>query len=594
MDEWDINLSENEDEDDSGLAQVYDGSREALIFLIDANKAMFDKGPEDEIPFETCVKCAKTVMQSKIVSNDRDLIGVVFFGTDKSSEEEFKNVFVFQDLKQPGAEKILQLEKLLESLENEEFEKNYGHNGHYLLSDAFWTCLNLFNKCTPRPKHKRILLFTNDDSPHPDNSQHQKQALSKAEDLRHNGVELILMHMDRGQNQFDAKIFYKDVVTDDDESEIPDSSDQFDELLTRVRIKSHKKRMLKRMPLVISEDFKISVGVYLLCRTCNKPPAVKLYKKTNEEVKVVTKSFLKENGELVTSGDMKKSLTIANKTVFFSNQEVQQIKSFGKTGLHLVGFKQKSLMKPHFHVRHAQFIYPDESTIAGSTTFFTALLKKCLERNVVAICQYIFHGNSPPRFVALWPQEEEMDENKIQVTPPGFHIMFLPFADDFRKISVEEDLPRANKTQIEKAKELVKKLQFAFTSESFENPQLQQHYAAIEALALERDAPEEVADFTQPDEGKIEKRAGKLIKEFKELIKVEEIQSSHKKKGPSSSGKSSKSDDLDFDLEKEAKAQRLNKLTVPVLRDCIKKLHIRCTGTKKADLIDAIQSHFGV
>lgn len=43
-------------------------------------------------------------------------------------------------------------------------------------------------------------------------------------------------------------------------------------------------------------------------------------------------------------------------------------------------------------------------TIAGSTTFFTALLKKCLERNVVVICQYIFHGNSPPRFVALWPQ----------------------------------------------------------------------------------------------------------------------------------------------------------------------------------------------
>ena len=55
----------------------------------------------------------------------------------------------------------------------------------------------------------------------------------------------------------------------------------------------------------------------------------------------------------------------------------------------------------------------------------------------------------------------------------------------------------ANKTQIEKAKELVKKLQFAFTSESFENPQLQQHYAAVEALALERDAPEEVADFTR-------------------------------------------------------------------------------------------------
>ena len=55
----------------------------------------------------------------------------------------------------------------------------------------------------------------------------------------------------------------------------------------------------------------------------------------------------------------------------------------------------------------------------------------------------------------------------------------------------------ANTAQIDKAKELVKKLQFAFHSESFENPALQQHYANVEAMALERDAPEEVTDFTR-------------------------------------------------------------------------------------------------
>lgn len=50
--------------------------------------------------------------------------------------------------------------------------------------------------------------------------------------------------------------------------------------------------------------------------------------------------------------------------------------------------------------------------------------------------------------------------------------------------------------QIDKAKELLKKLQFAFRSESFENPVLQQHYANVEAMALDRDSPEEVTDFT--------------------------------------------------------------------------------------------------
>lgn len=35
-------------------------------------------------------------------------------------------------------------------------------------------------------------------------------------------------------------------------------------------------------------------------------------------------------------------------------------------------------------------------------------------------------------------QEEELDEHKVQLTPPGFHVIFLPFADDFRKVNYEE------------------------------------------------------------------------------------------------------------------------------------------------------------
>jgi len=42
----------------------------------------------------------------------------------------------------------------------------------------------------------------------------------------------------------------------------------------------------------------------------------------------------------------------------------------------------------------------------------------------------------------MYIQEEELDEKKVQVIPPGFHIIFLPFADDFRKIKMEENLAR--------------------------------------------------------------------------------------------------------------------------------------------------------
>jgi len=43
--------------------------------------------------------------------------------------------------------------------------------------------------------------------------------------------------------------------------------------------------------------------------------------------------------------------------------------------------------------------------------------------------------NSP---LTLVLQKEELDEHNNQATPPGFHLVFLPFADDFRKLKYEE------------------------------------------------------------------------------------------------------------------------------------------------------------
>ena len=58
-------------------------------------------------------------------------------------------------------------------------------------------------------------------------------------------------------------------------------------------------------------------------------------------------------------------------------------------------------------------------------------------------------------------------------------------------------LSSANTDQIDKAKEIVKKLKFTFVTDSFENPALQTHYANVEAMALDRDAPEDITDFTR-------------------------------------------------------------------------------------------------
>ena len=54
----------------------------------------------------------------------------------------------------------------------------------------------------------------------------------------------------------------------------------------------------------------------------------------------------------------------------------------------------------------------------------------------------------------------------------------------------------ANAEQIDKAKDIIKKLQFNFGVEDFDNPMLQHHYAAVEAMALDRDEQEKIQDYT--------------------------------------------------------------------------------------------------
>ena len=38
----------------------------------------------------------------------------------------------------------------------------------------------------------------------------------------------------------------------------------------------------------------------------------------------------------------------------------------------------------------------------------------------------------------LYMKEEEHDDQGVQISPPGFHLIFLPFASDIRKLTIDE------------------------------------------------------------------------------------------------------------------------------------------------------------
>lgn len=593
---------DEEKEDGEGdPSGFYSGGRDCLIFLVDASKPMFKSMTDEDLPpFDIALQCIRSVYTSKIISSDRDLLSVVFFGTRESkSSDSFKHIYVLHDLDTPGARRVLDLDKYREEKGRSYFAETIGHSSDFSLGEALWLCSNLFSNVKMKMSHKRIMLFTNEDNPHANESAKITQAVTKAKDLHDVGIFLDLMHLEK-EGGFDMSLFYRDIVNIDDDEDLGvqfKASRKLDDLMRKVRARESKKRSLCRIPLKLGEDLYLTVGIYNLIQKAIKPPPVKLYRESNEPVKTKTRTFNRETGSLLLPSDTKKAQTYGNRQIVLEKEETEELKRFDDPSLVLIGFKPISLLKKHHFIRPAQFVYPEDSLVSGSSTLFHALLIKCLERQVMAICRYTPRRNTPPRFVALVPQEEKLDDENIQVKPPGFNLIFIPFADDIRKIDYPEIVP-ANEEQVDKMKEIVSKLRFKYRSEAFENPVLQQHFRNLEALALDLIEPEPIEDLTLPKTDMIDNRLGSLSEEFKELVYPPGYNPENKAvkrkqgDGNSQAGKKAKTETSISEAELRAyvKNGTLGKLTVPVLKESCRNYGLK--GGKKQELVDALADYF--
>ncbi|KGL84030.1 X-ray repair cross-complementing protein 5, partial [Tinamus guttatus] len=608
MSEWrSYYRTEGADEEDveqeegaEAAAEYKYAGRDSLIFLVDASEDMFESYKDEEYsPFDMTMQCIRNAYISKIISSDKDLLSVVFYGTEKNKNSaDFKHVYVLQELDNPGAKRILELDKYRGDQGQKLFQETFGHNDNYSLGEALWACSNLFSDVRVRMSHKRILLFTNKDNPHANDSAKSKLARTRAGDLRDTGIILDLLHLKK-PGGFDISLFYRDIINtaEDEKLEIqPDESGKLEQLMKKVRAKQTNKRVLVRLNLYLSKDLSLTVGVYSLLQKAYKPYPVKLYRETNEPIKTKTRTFNGKTGSLLLPRDTKRAQTYGNRQIVMEKDETEELKHFDSPGLVLIGFKPLSMLKQHHFIRPSQFIYPEETLVRGSTTLFNALLVKCLEKEVFALCRYIPRRNTPPRFVALVPQEEELDEQNVQVAPPGFHLIFLPYADDKRKVDFTEKVP-ANREQVDKMKQIIQKLRFKYRIESFENPVLQQHFRNLEALALDMMEPEQTEDLTMPKAGEISRRLGNLVEEFKQLVYPPDYDPDRKtvkRKQGTVDGQAEKKIKTEIstdELRSHMQKGTLGKLTVPVLKEACRLCGLR-GGGKKQELMDALIEYF--
>ncbi|XP_018540942.1 X-ray repair cross-complementing protein 6 isoform X1 [Lates calcarifer] len=609
MAEWNAYYHNEDEEEEQEEGEQSGGDykvtgRDSLVFLVDASKEMFIKG-EDGQPsnFDMTMEVVRSVYTSKIISSHRDLVALVFYGTEQSKNprNSFKHVYVYHDLDEPGAKRVRDVDGL-QGDKGAQLAADTMGSGETSLGDALWCCANLYSDIKLRLSHKRLMIFTCRDDPHGDDSTKDRQARTKASDLKETGVVIDLMHMMK-PGGFDVSLFFCDIVSPpEDESELGlqlEPCDKLDDLKKRVRAKEQKKRTMSRLNLCLGKGINVAVGMYATAVMTRKPSAIRLYRETNEPVRSKTRTFHTQTGSLLLPSEIKKAQVYGKKQIVMERDEVDTIKRFDDPGLLLMGFKPMEKLKLHHHIRPAVFLYPEEDEVKGSTCLFSALLMKCREKNVFALCRCISRRNYPPRFVALVPQKEEVDHGKVQITPPGFNAIFLPYADDIRTVDAPQ-CPVASQMQVNKMKEIVSKLRFKYRSDAFENPVVQQHYRNLEALALDMMAPEDTEDLIMPKVEQIDQRLGPLVQEFKDLVYPNgynpESKPAAKRKTADTGGGAEKKPKMEVS-EDELKAHMQNgtlgKLTVPILKEACKQFGIRTTGTKKQELLDALTARLG-
>ncbi|ELR22853.1 ATPdependent DNA helicase ii, 70 kDa subunit (ku70) superfamily protein [Acanthamoeba castellanii str. Neff] len=506
-------------------------------------RSMFELNDRGEMPFHNAVKCAIATLTDKIISSENDLVGVCFYGTEKKNNpNDFEGIYVLQELDVPDAQRIMDLEGLLPAghpigsltlAVGDDFTP-FGHcSADFPFCDALWTCSTMFSNCAVKVGHKRIFLFTNEDDPNAANKNLREQSFQRAKN-----IISVSEDEDTGTINFDA-------------------SSKFEELRARVRRKEFKKRAINRLSLLFGEDVEISrrggeaefdVVAEILdpahpCRCMRDPAKTPASQYVLHPLLKVAAAAAAAAGTLLMDSQIKYAFPFGGAKVVFDKEEALQVKSFDKKALRLVGFKPRSAVKPHLNLSHSSFIYPDEQQVQGSTVAFAALLDRLLASDKVGICLWTRRTNTPPRFVALVPQEEEVDDDGLQVNPPGFHLVPLPFSDDIREIHTEPQ-PPVSPEQVIKAKKLVKALRINFDSRSFENPSLQRHYANLQALALDRDTVEETPDYLLPDTEGMENFAA-LINDFKDAVFPSDYEELRATKGKKSSGSKRKREPSD-------------------------------------------------
>ncbi|KAI9457031.1 SPOC like C-terminal domain-containing protein [Boletus coccyginus] len=641
FDDWNVIDEEDEELQDTSF---FEGKRDVILFCIDCSESMHEL--KDDPAYENVQTChllsaldaAMQIQKKKVVVGPNDSIGILLFNTTRSNEvkgyasEIKKNAFVYQQIAPISAPTIQELIRLIdEAREDPDLLRNTFppvQGKKMPMGDVFTSCNWVIRDGAPKTASKRVFLITDDDNPHPDSKQLLTSSKTTLIDLNQAGVQIEPFFISTTNKPFDPTKFYSSVLPsnslgedgDEDPGMLPASISitRIDDLLSQMRFHEVPKRALFSIPFELGKGFVIGVKGYGLI-TEQKKGSYKYFIDLGDRMEVANSrtTYLDEDqqvevdrhkilfgGKLGTgtadAADEDEGLnTSVVKTVkhghrpFYTADETRSFRTLDlEPGLKLLGFKNKSEIAFEDNVKHALFIYPDELEYSGSKRTFSALLHKMLEKDKVGLALALVRRNATPVFCALVPQAETVEEGGWS-EPAGFHLIFLPFADDIRAAPITEAFRAAEEAK-DAARAWIDKLcvkNGAYPPDSYPNPALAYHNAQLQASAFREEFDTEAfEDLTRPKYDMIHKRAGALLREWKGVLTNDGnynavLATTGTKRKPDVSVD-------EADLRSRYAAGKLDKLRVDQLRDVLKSKGLPTLG-KKADLIERVGEWLG-
>jgi ATP-dependent DNA helicase 2 subunit 1 len=176
-----------------------------------------NKKADTSSPTAAAIKCAYQIMQQRVISSPKDMMGVLLFGTEQSKFQEddgaarssisYPHCFLLSDLNVPSAEDVKTLRSVVEE-EDEAGDLLQPTKESVSMSNVLFCANQIFTTRAPNFGSRRLFIITDNDDPHSTDKALRSQATVRAKDLYDLGVVIELFPISHPDHEFDRSKFY--------------------------------------------------------------------------------------------------------------------------------------------------------------------------------------------------------------------------------------------------------------------------------------------------------------------------------------------------------------------------------------------------